>query len=243
LADALHIQQMVARARALGAGSAAPLPARAVVVDERVNLKCRVPLCASYGVNLMCPPNTPTVAETRAALARYSDTLVVQLDIPLTQAAVDEVLEGMSYAESQAPGAAARATVGAASGTAEDAAGMEGAAGVGGNGGGAGGKAQTVGYEARLRDSKNEFAGIMTALEAEAFKMGYRFAAAFAGGDCVLCDVCAGATGGPCKHPFEARPSMEAVGIDVVATAEAAGLVVELPADEHPRWTGLLLID
>jgi len=232
LADALHIQQIVARARALGAGSAAPLPARAVVVDERVNLKCRVPLCASYGVNLMCPPNTPTAAETRAALARYSDTLVVQLDIPLTQAAVDEVLEGMGYAESQAPGAAPRP----AAGTAEGAA-------AGGNGGGAGGKAQTAAYEARLRDSKNEFAGIMTALEAEAFKMGYRFAAAFAGGDCVLCDVCVGATGEPCKHPFEARPSMEAVGIDVVATAEAAGLVVELPADEHPRWTGLLLID
>jgi predicted metal-binding protein len=36
---------------------------------------------------------------------------------------------------------------------------------------------------------------------------------------------------------------MEAVGIDVVATAEAAGLVIELPADEHPAWTGLVLID
>jgi len=228
LADALHIQQMVARARALGAGSAAPLPARAVVVDERVNLKCRVPLCASYGVNLMCPPNTPTSAETRAALARYSDTLVVQLDIPLTQAAVDEVLDGMGYAESQAPAAAA---------------GAPGAAADAGHGGGTGGNAQTAAYETRLRDSKNEFARIMTALEAEAFKMGYRFAAAFAGGDCVLCDVCAGVDGQPCKHPFEARPSMEAVGIDVVATAEAAGLAVELPAAEHPRWTGLLLID
>jgi len=223
LADALHIQQMVARARALGAGSAAPLPARAVVVDERVNLKCRVPLCASYGVNLMCPPNTPTAAETRAALARYSDTLVVQLDIPLTQAAVDEVLEGMGYAEAQAPDATA-GPAGAAAGA-------------------NGGNAQTAAYDARLRDSKNEFARIMTALEAEAFKMGYRFAAAFAGGDCVLCDVCAGATGEPCNHPFEARPSMEAVGIDVVATAAAAGLAVELPAVEHPRWTGLLLID
>ena len=36
---------------------------------------------------------------------------------------------------------------------------------------------------------------------------------------------------------------MEAVGIDVVATAEAAGLSVELPAEDHPAWTGLLLID
>jgi len=225
LADALHIQQMVARARALGAGSAAPLPARAVVVDERVNLKCRVPLCASYGVNLMCPPNTPTAAETRAALARYSDTLVVQHDIPLTRAAVDEALEGMGYAEAQAPGAAAVPGAAAAAGGGHD------------------GGAQTAAYEARLRESQNEFARLMTALEAEAFKMGYRFAAAFAGGDCVLCDVCAGATGEACLHPFEARPSMEAVGIDVVATAEAAGLAVELPADEHPRWTGLLLID
>ena len=225
MADALHIQQMVTRARALGAGSAAPLPARAVVVDERVNLKCRVPLCASYGVNLMCPPNTPTAAETRAALARYSDTLVVQHDIPLTRAAVDEALEGMGYAEAQAPGTAA------------------GAADAGGKDRGTGGNAQTAAYEARLRDSQNEFARLMSALEAEAFKMGYRFAAAFAGGDCVLCDVCAGANGQPCNHPFEARPSMEAVGIDVVATAAAAGLAIELPADEHPRWTGLLLID
>jgi predicted metal-binding protein len=182
----LHIQQLVTKAGALGADRAAPLPARAVMVDERVNLKCRVPLCSHYGVNLMCPPNAPTAAETRAALARYSDTLVVQQDMPMTQAAA---------------------------------------------------------YEERLRESQNEFARLMTALEAEAFRMGYRFAAAFAGGDCVLCDVCAGADGQPCNHPFEARPSMEAVGVDVVATAAAAGLAVELPAHEHPRWTGLLLID
>jgi predicted metal-binding protein len=174
----------------------------------------------------MCPPNTPTAAETRAALARYSDTLVVQHDIPLTQAAVDEVLGGTGYAEAQALRVA------------------EGSAGAADAGGGHdGGGAQTAAYESRLRESQNEFARLMTALEAEAFKMGYRFAAAFAGGDCVLCDVCAGANGQPCKHPFEARPSMEAMGIDVVATAEAAGLAVELPADEHPRWTGLLLID
>jgi predicted metal-binding protein len=36
---------------------------------------------------------------------------------------------------------------------------------------------------------------------------------------------------------------MEAVGIDVVATARAAGLDVELPAVDRPSWTGMLLID
>jgi predicted metal-binding protein len=205
LADAMHLQQMVSRARALGADTAAPLPARAVVVDERVNLKCRVPLCGHYGVNLMCPPHTPTAAETRAALRRYSDTLVVQRDIPLSTEAVDEALAGMG-----------------------DAGHDEADPGV---------------DEERLHASQNEFAHLMSALEAEAYRMGYRFAAAYAGGDCVLCDVCAGATGEVCRRPGEARPSMEAVGIDVVATAEAAGLVVEVPASAHPRWTGLLLID
>ena len=226
----MHIQAIVAKARELGADRAAPLPARAVVVDERVNFKCRVPLCSHYGVNLMCPPNVPTPAETRGALARYSDTLVVQRDIPLTQDAVDEALAGMGYAEANA----------VTGGTAEAAAG----------GGVAAGAAvvavagpQTAAYEASLTDSQNEFARLMTALESAAFKMGYRFATAFAGGDCVLCDVCVGKDGEACRHPFEARPSMEAVGIDVVATAEAAGLAIEMPASDKPCWTGLLLID
>jgi predicted metal-binding protein len=228
----MHIQAIVARARELGADRAAPLPARAVVVDERVNFKCRVPLCSHYGVNLMCPPNVPTPAETRGALARYSDTLVVQRDIPLTQDAVDEALAGMGYAE-------ANAVVEGAAGAAAPASSSE------GRGGAAVAVAgpQTAAYEASLTDSQNEFARLMTALESAAFKMGYRFATAFAGGDCVLCDVCVGKDGEACRHPFEARPSMEAVGIDVVATADAAGLAIEMPAADRPCWTGLLLID
>jgi predicted metal-binding protein len=223
----MHIQAIVAKARELGADRAAPLPARAVVVDERVNFKCRVPLCSHYGVNLMCPPNVPTPEETRGALARYSDTLVVQRDIPLTQDAVDEALAGMGYAEACAVTEdAAEALVASEAAAAVAVAGPRAAA-----------------YEASLTDSQNEFARLMTALESQAFKMGYRFATAFAGGDCVLCDVCVGNDGEACRHPFEARPSMEAVGIDVVATAEAAGLAIEMPAADKPCWTGLLLID
>jgi len=225
----MHIQAIVAKARELGADRAAPLPARAVVVDERVNFKCRVPLCSHYGVNLMCPPNVPTPAETRVALARYSDTLVVQSDIPLTQDAVDEALAGMGYAEANAVAGMAAAATGGAEGRGGAAVAVAGP--------------HTAAYEASLTDSQNEFARLMTALESAAFKMGYRFATAFAGGDCVLCDVCVGKDGEACRHPFEARPSMEAVGIDVVATAEAAGLAIEMPAADKPCWTGLLLID
>ena len=204
MADAMHLQRLIAEAEDLGANRAAPLPAAAVVVDDRVNLKCRVPLCSGYGHNLMCPPAVMAADETRGVLRKYGDTLVVQLDIPLTQDCVDEQLDGKSHAESHSDGAQ-----------------LEG-----------------------LRESQSAFANLMTDLEKAAFKLGYRYAAAFSGGECVLCEECVGqASGERCRHPFEARPSMEAVGIDVVATAEAAGLSVELPADEHPAWTGLLLID
>jgi predicted metal-binding protein len=36
---------------------------------------------------------------------------------------------------------------------------------------------------------------------------------------------------------------MEAVGVDVLATAAAAGLPIQMPATDDPVWTGLLLLD
>jgi predicted metal-binding protein len=223
LAEALHLQRLISLARELGAERAAPVPARAIVVDERVRLKCRVPLCSHWGRNLMCPPHVPGPDETRATLKRYSDALVVQQPIPLTAAAVEQAYGDAAYAEVRAGDVI-----------------------FGGDGEGEAADARPVAVaecDAVIHDSQNSFARVMTALEAEAFKMGYRFAAAFAGGDCVLCEVCEGVDDGVCRHPFEARPSMEAVGIDVVATAQAAGLTVELPAADEPCWTGLLLID
>ena len=79
-------------------------------------------------------------------------------------------------------------------------------------------------------------------LEQEAGRMGYRFAAAFAAGPCTLCETCAGPSG-PCRNPFSARPSMEAVGIDVIATADKAGVPIKYPAVGKAIWTGLLLVD
>ena len=61
---------------------------------------------------------------------------------------------------------------------------------------------------------------------------GYYKAFALACGPCWLCKTCGAARrgGGPaaCKHPDLARPSMEAAGIDVYATARAAGLPIEV---------------
>jgi predicted metal-binding protein len=207
VADAWHLKHLIDKAHELGADRAAPLPATSVVVDERVRLKCRVPRCSSYGRNLMCPPHVPGPEETRAALARYADVLIVQRDIAVTQVQVDAALDGKTYAESRALGA------------------------------------EDVGCDNEITAAQNAFAKLMSALEREAFRLGYRFAAAYAGGDCVLCEVCEGIEDGVCRHPFEARPSAEAVGVDVIATARAAGLDIEMPAVDRASWTGMLLID
>jgi predicted metal-binding protein len=199
-AAAGEFQFLVDRARELGAGAAQVFPAERVVVDERVRLKCAVPVCQGYGNYLHCPPNTLSVEEFRGILARFRQALLVQ------------VVSQRSSVDLDAGGLAGK-----------DAAELE----------------------EELHGEPNRLLGrIITGLEAAAFKAGYPYAAAFSGGLCLLCPRCVGvASGEPCRHPFEARPSMEAVGIDVLRTAANAGLPISLSSDQPVRWTGLLLID
>jgi len=84
---------------------------------------------------------------------------------------------------------------------------------------------------------------LINLLEAEAFKRGFRFAAGLIGSDCALCEKCVGAgSPEPCRHPFQARPSMQALGIDVVKTCENAGLPLSLSSKNKVRWTGIVLL-
>ena len=98
------------------------------------------------------------------------------------------------------------------------------------------GKTGTVRWQRKLHRLVNE-------METLAFKNGFRFAAGLIGGDCSLCIECKGLSKGHCAHPFQARPSMEALGIDVVKTCENAGLSVCLSSSEKVKWTGLVLLD
>lgn len=75
-------------------------------------------------------------------------------------------------------------------------------------------------------------------LERKIFLDGYHKAFSLLCGPCWLCKDCAlGHTkkGKPvaCRHPDLARPSMEAAGIDVYATARAAGLPIEVVRTER----------
>jgi predicted metal-binding protein len=83
---------------------------------------------------------------------------------------------------------------------------------------------------------------IVTALEREIFLAGYYKTLGFGSGPCRLCREC-NVEG--CLHPDDARPSMEACGIDVYATARANGSPIEVVRDEtsDQNYYGLVLIE
>ena len=85
---------------------------------------------------------------------------------------------------------------------------------------------------------------IVNQLETLAFKSGYYLAAGFIGGNCCLCRECVGpGRASMCRHPFDARPSMEAMGIDVIKTCRNVGLPLRLSSETKVRWTGMVLLD
>lgn len=159
-----------------------------IVIDERVRLKCRVPVCDSYNKNLMCPPYVPSMEEFREALANYRQAILIQISADLHET------------HANAP-------------------------------------REEVFLPARKLHE------LVNLGEREAFTAGFRFAAGLIGGCCRLCEECVAAQGGTsCRFPFQARPSMEAMGIDVVATAEKVGLPLTFPITNKVTWMGLILI-
>lgn len=84
---------------------------------------------------------------------------------------------------------------------------------------------------------------IVNKVEAKANMLGYRFATGFKAGPCKLCPECTVKNSDRiCKHPYQSRPSMEAVGIDVYETAKNAGLPFDIPTKDKAVWNGLVLV-
>lgn len=80
-------------------------------------------------------------------------------------------------------------------------------------------------------------------LERELFLLGYYKAFAMPSGPCDACDPCPREY--PCRHPELARPSMEACGIDVYATARKFGFPIDVVRDRSCRanYYGLVLVE
>jgi predicted metal-binding protein len=189
----------------LGATGAQVFDAALIVVDERVRLKCNVPVCKNYNVCLMCPPNVMPLDEFRNVLARFQKALIVQIayDVP------DWMLERIHAAEDLA-------TL-----YTDD--------------------AYLKGWDQTYLAAKNTLDTIAARLEADAFKKGLKFATAFSAGKCTLCEACAG-VGNRCRNPYKARPSMEAMGIDVGETARNAGLPFNESASDRIVLNALVLL-
>jgi len=161
----------------LGATVATVIPADWVQIDERVRLKCSIPLCPNYDKCLFCPPHTPSTEFMRTALSRYHDAILFALEvIPVEHFSV-------------------RATQ----------------------------------RQAAAGWSRKSFE-IVGHLETLAFGSGYYLAMGFSQGSCrrALCgqDQCLALEGGSCPYPLKARPSMEAVGIDVYGLATRVGWAI-----------------
>jgi predicted metal-binding protein len=80
-------------------------------------------------------------------------------------------------------------------------------------------------------------------LEREIFLAGYQRAWALSSGPCLLCQTCDPTK--PCILPEQARPSMEACGIDVFSTVRNAGWEIEVvkSLDSTFRLFALVLIE
>ena len=66
----------------LGASDAKVIPASSVVIDERVPMKCRVPLCFGFGTSANCPPNAMKPAEVREAVKGYRFAIFFKVEVP-----------------------------------------------------------------------------------------------------------------------------------------------------------------
>lgn len=85
--------------------------------------------------------------------------------------------------------------------------------------------------------------GVMHELEKTAFASGYVFALAFFAGSCCLCEKC-NVEKGVCLHPLTARIAAEAVGVNMVKTAENGGMELKFSMEiKPPEPMALLLID
>jgi predicted metal-binding protein len=84
------------------------------------------------------------------------------------------------------------------------------------------------------------FKQIVADLERDMFLDGYHKTFGLGAGPCGFCRDCD--TTKPCKHPYQARPAMEACGIDVYTTARDNGFTLKVVTSEDNPCSFLSLI-
>lgn len=101
---------------------------------------------------------------------------------------------------------------------------------------------QAGGWKEETRQ-RRQMSEVVATLERELFLAGHYRALGMGSGPCALCKECDPAS--PCRFPDQARPSMEACGIDVYTTVRQAGWEIEVVQTKESlfRLFGLVLIE
>jgi predicted metal-binding protein len=157
----------------LGAANAKIIQTEEIPVDEKVPLKCQIPICFGYGTSVHCPPHTMKPDELRKHLGNYKWAIFFAQNLPT------ELLLKIA--------------------TDKD----------------------------RIAAFQNIYKIVKT-IESMAFYDGYYLAFGLGAGSCrrTFCgqhETCSALEGKSCRFGLLARPSMEAVGIDVYKMTAAAG--------------------
>lgn len=165
-----------------GAYRAKLIGSREVVIDDRVRLKCQVPVCKYFNNHLMCPPHTIPVEQYRSLCSQYPGALIIQV--------------------------ASR--------------GFE---------------------ENKLLETEKKLHQIVNKVEGRALSEGHYLACGFIASSCKLCPECVGYhSKQPCRRPYEARPSIESMGVDIYRTSQNAGIGFSLGLSSEVIFSGLILL-
>ncbi len=194
-----------------GAHRASIISPSIICVEERVQMKCLIPRCTSYGKSLTCPPNLPGPAEVAQMVSEYEVALMLQVV----------------------------------------------------------GDEETDGAEPGMGDDYNwvypsvyRLHEILHHLERTAMDMGCYLAMGLGGGDCRWCEMlregeaddcklhasaggCPGADTGKCVRDYRARPALEGMSINVIKTADNAGMPFEFTGktEGYVTWNGIVLLE
>lgn len=201
------LEDLCNNASELGASEVATINAGDIVLDERSLLKCMVPMCGNYGVNLTCPPNSISFDDFKRIVMKYSSAILIKVG-SVTHGKPEDINGRNSLSDIW-------------NGTTDC----------------------DLDYLQALKQGQEKMYNIIEKLESLCLNAGYKFAAGLSAGGCSFCNECVGKSSGlPCRHPFKARPSMEGLGIDVVATAARAGIRLQFNQG-NSSWIGLILVD
>jgi predicted metal-binding protein len=206
------MKEICGKAIEKGANLARLIPASKVAVDERVTLKCRIPFCECYGKCLMDPPFSPTAEETRKVVRNYKYGILTEVSSTVPKGYWDMIQ---------------REDMPLCRLQYQD---------------------EAIDFERRVQMPLwFKLHDIVMAIEREAHNRGYFFAVGYVASTCYLCYDSAKHTtycdtSSLCRHPYEARPSMEAAGIDVFSTYANSGLKLRMASPEKFSWSGLVLV-